>query len=252
MICRNCSQENSEDAKFCVSCGSSLTDQNNLNALPIQQAPAQPYQPQQVPIQPMQPQQYGQPQQPQFGQPQPVQPQFGQPEQQPGQPQFNQQQPQQPYGQQQFNAAPQAPVQGYSQQGYAQVEPVKKSKVPLYAGIGAALVIVGILLVVLFSGGNKGSDLRGTYELSSARALGVTMTGDTLYSIFPRGESYIEIIDSSRMRISLMNEVEAYTYTRNGDTISMTNGYLTVEATIDGDDLIVQVDDVTFIFTKVK
>ncbi|MCL2631658.1 MAG: zinc ribbon domain-containing protein [Coriobacteriia bacterium] len=213
MICKTCSQENANDAKFCIRCGTALSDQS------VQQA-QQAYIPQQYA--------YGQVQQPQ-------------------QPYGQQQAPGQQYGK------PQAyPGLAYQQQ-YGQVQqpsPAKKNRVPIIIAGGLALIAVGLLVAVLVNTFGNKSSIVGTYRISAIKTQGVTISGLYLEIMYPEDYTYIEIVDSNTMEFSILGVSEVCTYTRNGDTLYMSIGYETIEIQISGDELSFEVDDMLYIFKK--
>lgn len=112
--------------------------------------------------------------------------------------------------------------------------------------ITAVVILLAISLIVLAGCGGK---LSGKYELVSVKAQGVEMAGDGLKTAGMDG-MYIEFVDGSKFKMTMMGETAEGTYELEGKTLKMTVDGDTAEATIDGKKITMDQEGVSMTFEK--
>ena len=135
----------------------------------------------------------------------------------------------------------------YPQQPYAPQQPkpgkpaAKKSRLPLFIGIGAAVVLI-ILAIIFIPKLFGGASVEGVYEGVSVSMMGTELEGDMLASM---GKTQMELKSGGKCTMTLMGEEVKGTYTVDGEDISfeldgieatgtLKDGKLTIEVTEDG------------------
>jgi hypothetical protein len=118
---------------------------------------------------------------------------------------------------------------------------------------GLVIVLVLVLALGVFSmaacGGDSG--LKGKYILTEAETGGIVLDSATLATAGLDG-SYIEFTSGSKLTLNLFGESTDAGYKVSGNTVTIEepDGSDAVEATLDGDTLVMEAEGVTFTFTK--
>ena len=155
-------------------------------------------------------------------------------------------------------APPAPPVQNYGaypQQPYAPQhpkpqKPAGKSRLPLFIGIGVAVVLI-ILAIIFVPKLFGGASVEGVYEGVSISMMGMEMNGDMLTAM---GKTEMELKADGKCTMTLMDEAVSGTYTVDGEKITFVLDGVTCEGTLKDGKLTFKVTEdgmeMTLVFQK--
>jgi len=132
--------------------------------------------------------------------------------------------------------------------------PVKKKNTGLIvAAISTgAIVLVVLAIIIVRSFSSRPKDITGYYELTSISYRGLTISGSALADEVSGTDNYIEILDSNKMRITVLGETFNLTYDFDGKNIIIIGGNMNdVTIEVDGGVITMKISDYTYVFTKV-
>ncbi|MBE5780713.1 MAG: hypothetical protein E7328_02685 [Clostridiales bacterium] len=111
-----------------------------------------------------------------------------------------------------------------------------------------AVALCAMMLLALVACGGGDSIVGTTWKLTSAESNGVILDADMI--AMSLGEMVFKFEANGKVAVTLSGKAEEGTYTVNGDTVSIDDGYSTVDATISGNTMTYELNGAKMIFTK--